>query len=231
MGLTGIIGMPEDDYLIKVGALEGTGKTMAMVDCIYRDIIHQHHIGNTTYKGVINIKSCAKHIPFCEYMSLKDMVLAYKNKKLDNASLGIDELPSNISSLGEDKMRLSFFGSLLNQGRKGKLRIYYTIQREKDTPPKVRERTNIKIVPEKYHKADGSICINPLCEDKHYIKLFLIKPAIKPTFMYSIDCDIVGKLYDHEERIDREELEEEDIVDFFNIDMREEDKAHGRVVA
>lgn len=222
MGLSGIIGLPEDEYLIKIGALEGTGKTMTMMDMIYRDILHEHAKGNITYKGVTNVKSC--NMPFCEYMTFREMVLAFKEGKLSNASLGIDELATNISGIGEDKLRLAFFGSLLNQGRKGTLRIYYTQQREKDLPPKVRQRTNVKFVPEKYHKRDNSICINPLCEESHYIKIFLIKPALKPTFLYSIDCDIVGLLYDHSERIEREELDEDDIIDFFDLEEKDGDK-------
>jgi hypothetical protein len=203
MGLYGIVGKPEDEYVHKIGALEGNGKTLTMVDFLQRDYL------KTGCKVYTNFKTYIKN---SEQKTFKQMVMMFKDRTLQNCSVGIDELGTNLNSLGEDKIRMSFYTFLLNQARKGNVKIYYTQQNQMDLIKKVRTRTNPTFIPEKFHTSDHSMCINPLCKRQHYVKIFIVKPVFK--YLYSIKCDVVGKLYDTNEFIDREELSDDEIMEF-----------------
>lgn len=177
MVLIGIMAIPNDRHITSYGANRGSGKTATAVHYAIMNMIEKGH----TIIANIHLENLPDGKFF--YMQSQDIVKKIVNEELSNVTVIIDEIHIILNSMGEDKDKVMFFLKLFYQARKLNVDIFYTVIRFMDLHIRIREQTEVQLLPQKYHFKiyDDGIQIDELCpvdscKSPHLIKVFCIKP-------------------------------------------------------
>jgi hypothetical protein len=199
MSLICVTGNPDVNFF-NDELIRGNGKTATVTDCLARDHIYQNKIIFTNY-----------WTDFSEKMDTFDILdKIQEDKSMVNISIGLDEFQEILTSLGEPKKKTKYIRRVINQSRKKQLDIYITAPCFKDINNRIREATDIIIVPKKFHVNDNSRCYMDNCMREHYITIFSFKPFIKSPIRI-FNPKYIGKHYNTyeiiNENIDEHELD------------------------
>lgn len=208
MSVVSVVGLPSMDStspIRRFGSIKGIGKTMLVV---YLGALEKSMNPNRQVYSNFDTS-------FSEKKSLKEIVKMLMNNetKVVNPLILVTEMHLVLSNF-ESEDRKFFYGEFVRQIRKLKADMIWDTQREMDINKMLREETEFSFTTEKYHYSDDSLCPIDTCDEHHYIRAFQLKPTYSPLYddndeYLKIDCDIIGKLYNTNEIIVREVLDDE----------------------
>jgi hypothetical protein len=188
MTIIGIVGTYDDSENIPI---IGNGKTCLETFYLHEDKEKDGREIYTNYYTTFSNKLTTKEI--------FDLVLG---GKLRESSIGIDEITGFLNSLGTEPHKIRFLEKVVGQSRKRGLDIYWTAQRFKSAPLRLRAHTFRLLIPYKTH-LDNSACLKSECKLPHKIWIYSQIPFIEEA-IGCIYAEEVGKLYDTNEIIDEE---------------------------
>jgi hypothetical protein len=175
-------------------SLRGNGKTLSMTYYLLMDYIKQNK--NCFSNHYISFPKRKNQI--AKQANSEEIFNIIFDDELDNCSVGLDELPIYMNSLDNDRDKIKFATKFIYQSRKKRINIYYTAQRQMDVHIRIRQQTDMTIIPTKYHY-NNEQCFRDNCKEDHYIVLICVYPVFKPLRI--LDCQEIGKYYDSNEII------------------------------
>jgi hypothetical protein len=198
--LIGIMAISDNKYINNFGAVRGSGKTTTAVHYAIMNVFEKEH---TLYSN-IHITGLPKGKFY--YMPAQKIVEKIVNEELSNVTVLIDEIHLILNSMGEEKDKVMFYLKLFYQARKLNVDIFYTVIRFMDLHVRFREQTEIELMPQKYHYSVDDenlvtiheLCPIDVCQEKHLIKVFSIKPASKEPIVI-LNPGVIGKYFDTNE--------------------------------
>lgn len=187
--LIAIVGTYND---LKTGSIRGNGKTLSAVYLAY----NSYKEGKKVYTNF--------YTTFSEMVTLNDLVELFKDKKLTNTIVIIDEAQLYLMNSGVKASTLKEVINLfIAQTRKQNVDIIVTTQRYKNLHVQLRTQIDDILIPIKYHlnKKGGltEICNNDACKKQHAICILNLNT--NEFLPYILNPNIIGKLYNSEEII------------------------------
>ncbi len=185
-----------DDTLHSGMSIRGNGKTLTATYYGYQEYLE----GKEVYSNY--------HTSFSKLYTMNELIELFKNDKLSNVVILMDEAQVYLSNQGAKKKVVNnLIGLFIAQTRKRNVDIYLTTQRFNNLHNQLRLHTDIILLPVKTH-ADGSICRKNLCKEPHYIHVFM---STEEDELVCLKADEVGQLYNSDEIVlDTFYLEEEE---------------------
>jgi hypothetical protein len=182
----------EDKFLrYRQSGLKGIGKTMFLT---WLGAIEKFY-GRTVYANY--------NTAFTPKLSMRESIEDILVQKVEYPTILTTEAHTVLEQY-EKRERKDFYVSFVRQVRKLNINWYWDSQIMKDVNKTIRLEVDSTFTTEKFHKKDNSLCTIDFCDLPHYIQVRRIFP--KPEFVLPImiDCEVIGKLYNTNEVVLRE---------------------------
>lgn len=181
--IIGIVGEYNDT--LENPLIAGCGKTTSMTYFLHEDKYGSEH--KTVFSNYYTTFSD-------EILTTQVMIEAFLQSKLNNTSIGIDEIDKILGSYGARQKDIVYGEKLFSQGRRRNTDIYVTWQRYMDLHIRIRAFLEVILIPVKVH-TDYSECHSHRCKKEHLIMVYSSKPFRKNPIKCLIVSEI-GKLFD-----------------------------------
>jgi hypothetical protein len=185
--------------MVSYGASRGSGKTTTAVHYAIMNIYEKNHI------LLANIHLTNLPPEKFQYMPAMEIIKKILAEELTNVTVLLDEIHLYFNSLGEEKDKVLFCLRLFYQARKLNVDVFYTAIRFMDIHIRLREQSEIQLLPQKYHYKiydDGieitDLCPIDTCKELHVIKVFCLKPFWNEPIAILNPVE-VGKYFDTNE--------------------------------
>lgn len=181
---------------IKAGSIRGNGKNITAVYLAYKDYLDY---GRKIYTNF--------QTNFSENYTMNELIELFKDKKLRNSLIIIDEAQIYLNNSGVKVAVLrELIQRFLAQSRKEDIDIIVISQRFSQLHRQLREHIDVILIPIKYHITESGKITSPCridnCKKEHAI---LVYSANANNFLYQdkklvvLNPEEIGKLYDSNE--------------------------------
>lgn len=188
MAVVAIVGTFNDQI---TSPIVGNGKSLCMTYYLHEDKFKSFRDIYTNYKTTFSTK-----------LGIMEIFNRIKEGEIQYSSIGIDEMPSILNSLGSRAQNVLFSEKIIGQLRKYDDNFYYTAQRFFSVQNRIRILTSIILEPHKIHE-DLTACYEPNCKREHLILVYSWEP-FKEDYIKCLIASKVGLLYDTNEFINDE---------------------------
>jgi len=185
--LIAIVGTYND---VKTGSIRGNGKTLSAIFLAYKDYLE----GKNVYANF--------YTTFGHTVTLNDLTELFKNEKLSDTTIIIDEAQVYLSNAGTKAKTLKEIINLfIAQTRKRNINIILTSQRFLNLHKQLRIQCDIILIPTKHHLNKkgqlADICIKDNCTKEHAILIYNVNQDC--YLPYILNPLKIGKLYNSNE--------------------------------
>ena len=172
------------------GSIRGNGKTLTATFLAYQ----AYQQGTKIYTNY--------YTTFSTLASLNDLVTLFKDDKLENVLIVLDEAQVYLMNSGvKTKTLRNVINLFIAQTRKRNVDIIVTTQRYKNLHKQLRVQCDEIYIPLKYHLLPkgvvGSLCTSDSCPKQHVIRVMDARTQLfSPAVLYP---EKIGKLYNSDE--------------------------------
>jgi len=185
--LIAIVGTYND---LKNGSIRGNGKTLSAIFLAYKDYLE----GKKIYANF--------YTTFGQTVTLNELTNLFRDEKLSNTTIIIDEAQVYLSNTGvKAKTLKEIINLFIAQTRKRNINIIVTSQRFLNLHKQLRIQCDIILIPTKHHLDKngqlGETCIKDNCIKNHAILIYNInQDCYLPYILNPLE---IGKLYNSDE--------------------------------
>jgi len=179
--------------------LAGCGKSNTMTYFLLRDKYGNEH--KTIFTNYYTTFSD-------EILTSQEIIESFLQSKLNNTSIGIDEIDKVLGSFGSKQKNIAYGEKLFSQGRRRNTDIYITWQRYMDLHIRIRAFLEVILIPIKVHR-DYSECHSHRCNREHLVLVYSSKPFRKNPIL-CINVAAVGKYYDTNQIVNEDRIKDPD---------------------